>query len=256
MPEKPCARRRAIGPRRSPGPGARAAMVIVDPRADDGRMTSTRAADRDPAADLHPHRRDRRISHPGRRREGEGPQGRRAAGDRLRSRRTGLPHSRLIVQAAIAACSDPANHRYTPTPGLPALRNAVAEKTLRDSGFAIDAAQVLMTNGGKQAVYQAFATLLDPGDEVLLPAPYWTTYPEAITLAGGVPVPVVADESTGYLVSVEQLEAATTAAPRCCCSTRRPTPPARCIRRSRSRRSAGGPSSAGSGWSPTRSTST
>ena len=115
-----------------------------------------------------------------------------------------------IVQAAIAACSDPANHRYTPTPGLPALRAAVAEKTLRDSGFAIDAAQVLVTNGGKQAVYQAFATLLDPGDEVLLPAPYWTTYPEAITLAGGVPVPVVADESTGYLVSVEQLEAATT----------------------------------------------
>ena len=114
-----------------------------------------------------------------------------------------------IVQAAIAACSDPANHRYTPTPGLPALRTAVAEKTLRDSGFAIDATQVLVTNGGKQAVYQAFATLLDPGDEVLLPAPYWTTYPEAITLAGGVPVPVVADESTGYLVSVEQLEAAT-----------------------------------------------
>jgi aspartate/methionine/tyrosine aminotransferase len=115
-----------------------------------------------------------------------------------------------IVQAAIAACSDPANHRYTPTPGLPELRSAVAEKTLRDSGFVVQASQVLVTNGGKQAVYQAFATLLDPGDEVLLPAPYWTTYPEAIALAGGVPVPVVADESTGYLVSVEQLDAAAT----------------------------------------------
>jgi aspartate/methionine/tyrosine aminotransferase len=116
-----------------------------------------------------------------------------------------------IVKAAIDACSDPANYRYSPTPGLPALRSAVAGKTARDSGFVVDAAQVLVTNGGKQAVYQAFATLLDPGDEVLLPAPYWTTYPEAITLAGGVPVPVVADESTGYLVSVEQLDAATTA---------------------------------------------
>jgi aspartate/methionine/tyrosine aminotransferase len=115
-----------------------------------------------------------------------------------------------IVQAAIAACSDPANHRYTPTPGLPELRSAVAEKTLRDSGFVVQASQVLVTNGGKQAVYQAFATLLDPGDEVLLPAPYWTTYPEAIALAGGVTVPVVADESTGYLVSVEQLDAAAT----------------------------------------------
>jgi len=116
-----------------------------------------------------------------------------------------------IVKAAIDACSDPANYRYSPTPGLPALRSAVAAKTARDSGFTVDAAQVLVTNGGKQAVYQAFATLLDPGDEVLLPAPFWTTYPEAITLAGGVPVPVVADESSGYLVSVEQLDAATTA---------------------------------------------
>src|SRR6185312_7765835 len=115
-----------------------------------------------------------------------------------------------IVKAAIDACSDPANHRYSPTPGLPGLRTAVAAKTARDSGLVVDAAQVLVTNGGKQAVYQAFATLLDPGDEVLLPAPYWTTYPEAIALAGGVPVPVVADESTGYLVSVEQLDASTT----------------------------------------------
>ena len=97
-----------------------------------------------------------------------------------------------------------------PRPGLPALRAAIADKTLRDSGYAVKPEQVLVTNGGKQAVYEAFATLLDPGDEVLLPAPYWTTYPEAVTLAGGVPVPVLSDESTGYLVSVEQLDAALT----------------------------------------------
>lgn len=115
-----------------------------------------------------------------------------------------------IVEAAIAAAADPANHRYSPTSGLPKLRDAIAAKTLRDSNFAISPAQVLVTNGGKQAVYQAFATLLDPGDEVLLPAPYWTTYPEAIALAGGVAVPVVADESAGYQVTVEQLEAART----------------------------------------------
>lgn len=121
-----------------------------------------------------------------------------------------FPTPDYIVQAAIAACSVPANHRYTPAAGLPALREAVAAKTLRDSGLEVGAAQVLITNGGKQAVYQAFATLLDPGDEVLLPAPYWTTYPEAITLAGGVPVPVVADESAGYLVTLDQLEAART----------------------------------------------
>ncbi len=116
-----------------------------------------------------------------------------------------------IVDAAAAACSDPRNHRYTPAAGLPELREAVAAKTQRDSGLAVEPAQVLVTNGGKQAVYQAFATLVDPGDEVLLPAPYWTTYPEAISLAGGTPVVVHTDESTGYLPSVEQLEAARTA---------------------------------------------
>ncbi|MGH8890353.1 MAG: pyridoxal phosphate-dependent aminotransferase, partial [Acidothermaceae bacterium] len=115
-----------------------------------------------------------------------------------------------IVEAAVAAARDPKNHRYTPTPGLPELREAIAAKTARDSGYQVSASQVLVTNGGKQAVYQAFATLLDPGDEVLLPAPYWTTYPEAIALAGGVPVDVVADESSGFRVSVEQLEAART----------------------------------------------
>jgi aspartate aminotransferase len=121
-----------------------------------------------------------------------------------------FPTPDYIVAAAAAACSVPANHRYTPAAGLPALREAVAKKTLRDSGYQVTPDQVIITNGGKQSVYQAFATLLDPGDEVLLPAPYWTTYPEAIALAEGVTVPVVADESTGYLVSIEQLEAALT----------------------------------------------
>ncbi len=122
-----------------------------------------------------------------------------------------FPTPAPIVAAAVAACSDPRLHHYTPTAGLPELRTAIAAKTRRDSGYDVDPAAVLVTNGGKQAVYQAFATLCDPGDEVLLPAPYWTTYPEAVRLAGGVPVPVPAEEDSGYLVSVEQLEAARTA---------------------------------------------
>jgi aspartate aminotransferase len=121
-----------------------------------------------------------------------------------------FPTPGYVVQAAIAAATAPAYHRYSPTGGLPALREAVVAKTARDSGLAVTPAQVLVTNGGKQAVYEALATVLDPGDEVLLPAPFWTTYPEAIRLAGGVPVPVVADEASGYLVSVGQLEAART----------------------------------------------
>ncbi|WP_253771233.1 pyridoxal phosphate-dependent aminotransferase [Goodfellowiella coeruleoviolacea] len=121
-----------------------------------------------------------------------------------------FPTPAPIVAAAQQACADPRNHRYTPAAGLPELREAIAAKTARDSGYQVGAGQVLVTNGGKQAVYQAFATLLDPGDEVLLPAAYWTTYPEAIALAGGVAVPVTADESANYLVSVEQLEAART----------------------------------------------
>lgn len=115
-----------------------------------------------------------------------------------------------IVEAAVEACHDPRNHRYTPAGGLPELKEAVAAKTLRDSGYQVEPSQVLITNGGKQAVYETFAALLDPGDEVLLPTPYWTTYPESIALAGGVPVEVLADETTGYRVSVEQLEAART----------------------------------------------
>jgi aspartate/methionine/tyrosine aminotransferase len=121
-----------------------------------------------------------------------------------------FPTPDYIVQAAIAACSDPANHRYTPAGGLPALKAAIVAKTRRDSAYDVTPEQVLVTNGGKQAVFQAFATIVDPGDEVLLPAPYWTTYPEAITLAGGVPVEVFAGEDQGYRVTVEQLEAART----------------------------------------------
>ena len=115
-----------------------------------------------------------------------------------------------VVEAASAAVLDPRNYRYTPAVGLPELREAIAAKTLRDSGLEVAASQVVVTNGGKQAVYQAFATIVDPGDEVLLPAPYWTTYPEAIQLAGGVPVEVFAGSDQGYLVTVQQLEAART----------------------------------------------
>ena len=121
-----------------------------------------------------------------------------------------FPTPGYIVDAAAAAVRERVNHGYTAAGGLPELREAIAAKTLLDSGYAIEPSQTLVTNGGKQAVYSAFATLLDPGDEVIVPAPYWTTYPESIRLAGGVPVPVVADETTGYLVTVEQLEAART----------------------------------------------
>jgi aspartate/methionine/tyrosine aminotransferase len=121
-----------------------------------------------------------------------------------------FPTPAAIVEAAVAACREPRFHKYTPAAGLPELRAAIAVKTERDSGYAVDASQVVVTNGGKHAVYAAFATLLDPGDEVLLPAPYWTTYPEAIRLAGGVPVEIATDETTGFCVSVEQLEAART----------------------------------------------
>ena len=121
-----------------------------------------------------------------------------------------FPTPDYIVNAAIDAAKVPANHRYTPTPGLPELREAIVKKTKRDSNYEITADQVLVTNGGKQSVYQSFASILDPGDEVLLPSPYWTTYPECIKLAGGVSVEVFADESQNYLVSVEQLEKALT----------------------------------------------
>ncbi|MFI8593316.1 pyridoxal phosphate-dependent aminotransferase [Microbacterium sp. NPDC078428] len=116
----------------------------------------------------------------------------------------------FIVDAAAEALHDPANYRYTPAAGLPVLREAIAAKTLRDSGLEVDPSQIVVTNGGKQAVYQAFQTVVNPGDEVLLPAPYWTTYPEAIALADGVPVEVFAGADQEYKVTVDQLEAART----------------------------------------------
>ena len=121
-----------------------------------------------------------------------------------------FPTPDYVVAAAEVACADPAMHRYTPAGGLPALKAAIVAKTARDSGYVIDANQVLVTNGGKQALYNAFAALLDAGDEVLLPAPYWTTYPESIKLAGGVPVIVETTMADGYLASIAQLEAALT----------------------------------------------
>jgi aspartate aminotransferase len=121
-----------------------------------------------------------------------------------------FPTPAHVVEAAARACREPRFHHYTPASGLPELRTAVAAKTARDSGLQVDAAQVLITNGGKQAIYEAFATLLDPGDEVLLPAPYWVTYPEAVALAGGVPVLVETTAAVGFRASVEQLEAART----------------------------------------------
>ncbi|MGH8925382.1 MAG: pyridoxal phosphate-dependent aminotransferase [Acidimicrobiia bacterium] len=137
----------------------------------------------------------------------------RAAGEPVISLGAGepdFPTPTHIVDAARRAASDPANHHYTPNAGLPALREAVAEYTAEFSGARVVSQQTLVTNGAKQAVYLALAALLDPGDEVLVTAPYWVTYPEATKLAGGVPVAVVTDDSTGFKASVEQLEAATT----------------------------------------------
>ncbi|MCT2007185.1 pyridoxal phosphate-dependent aminotransferase [Micrococcus lylae] len=122
-----------------------------------------------------------------------------------------FPTPGYIVEAAVAAAQDPKNHRYTAAAGLPELREAVAAKTARDSGVALDSQHVLITNGGKQAVYNTFASLLDPGDEVIVPTPFWTTYPEAVRLAGGVPVEVFAGPEQGYKVTVDQLEEAVTA---------------------------------------------
>jgi len=121
-----------------------------------------------------------------------------------------FPTPEHIVEAAVKACRDPKNHRYTPAAGIPALREAIAAKTLRDSGFETTAGQVLVTCGGKHAVFTAFAALCDPGDEVIVPAPYWTTYPEAVTLAGGTPVVIQTTEETGFRVTVDQLDAALT----------------------------------------------
>ena len=119
-----------------------------------------------------------------------------------------FPTPDYIVEAAAAATKVVANHRYTPTPGLPDLRDAIVAKTKRDSNYEITADQVLVTNGGKPVVYQSFAAIVDPGAEVLLPSPYWTTYPECVKLAGGVTDDVFADVNHNNIVSVEQLEAA------------------------------------------------
>jgi aspartate aminotransferase len=121
-----------------------------------------------------------------------------------------FPTPEHIVAAAVDACRDPRNHHYTPTGGLPELRAAIAAKTARDSGFDCEPSQVLVTNGAKQAVYETFQALLDPGDEVILPAPYWTTYPEVIALADGVPVALPTTEATEFQVTVDALEAART----------------------------------------------
>lgn len=137
----------------------------------------------------------------------------RAAGERVISFGAGEPDFATpahIVEAAAAACRDPRHHKYTPVGGLEDLRAAVAAKTRRDSGLEVDPADVVITNGGKHAVYNAIAAVVDQGDEVLLPTPYWTTYPEPIALSGGVSVPVVAAAASGFRVSVDQLEAART----------------------------------------------
>ena len=152
------------------------------------------------------------------------------------------------MAAAEAACADPRNHRYTPAAGLPELREAIAAKTLRDSGLEVAASQVLVTNGGKQAVYQAFATLVDPGDEVLLPAPYWTTYPEAIALAGGVAGEVPCEP--GGRASCPRSSSSrrpAPSAPRRCCGARRRTRPGRWPPAELTEASAGGPPSTTSG---------
>jgi aspartate/methionine/tyrosine aminotransferase len=121
-----------------------------------------------------------------------------------------FPTPEHIVEAAVEACRDPRNHRYTPAGGLPELKEAIAAKTLRDSGYEVDPGQVIVTNGGKHAIFDAIVTVIDPGDEVLLPAPYWTTYPEPVRYAGGVVVELPTDETNGFRVTVEQLEAART----------------------------------------------
>jgi aspartate aminotransferase len=121
-----------------------------------------------------------------------------------------FPSPEHVVEAAVAACADPKNHRYSPAGGLPELKEAIAAKTFRDSGYEVLPGQVLVTNGGKHAVYNTLLTLVDDGDEVLVPAPYWTTYPEPIALAGGTPVVLPTDESTGFKVTLDRLEAALT----------------------------------------------
>lgn len=121
-----------------------------------------------------------------------------------------FPTPQAIVDAAAEACRDPRNHRYTPTAGLPELREAIAAKTLRDSGYEVDPSQIVVSNGGKQAVYESFQILLDPGDEVIIPAPFWTSYPEVVKLAGGKPVEVLSGHDQQFIPTIDQLEHART----------------------------------------------
>jgi aspartate/methionine/tyrosine aminotransferase len=167
-----------------------------------------------------------------------------------------FPTPGYIVAAAQRACAEPRMQKYSPAAGLPELREAIAAKTARDSGYRVTPGQVLVTNGGKQGVYQAFATLLDPGDEVLVPTPYWTTYPEAIALAGGIPVPVLTDEHSGYLTSVADLAAHLTERTKVLLFVSPSNPTGAVYRRNSSPRSGAGPRPTISGSSPTRSTST
>lgn len=167
-----------------------------------------------------------------------------------------FPTPANVVKAAADACLDPKNYKYTPTPGLPELREAIAAKMLRDSGYEVNADQVVVTNGGKQAVYESFQILLNDGDEVIIPAPYWTSYPEAVKLAGGVPVEVFAGADVNFEPSLEALEAAVPSIRRQSSSTPRTTRPEPSGSRKPWKRSVVGPSSTTFGLSPTRSTST
>ena len=210
-----------------------------------------------PPSHLRPRVRHRRVGHPGRGRQGQGAAGGRAARDRVRRGRARLPHPGYIVEAAQRACAEPRFHKYTPPPGCRNCGRRSRPRPPATPATRSSASQVLITNGGKQAVYEAFATLLDPGDEVLLPTPYWTTYPEAIALArrrAG-----AGHDRRGGPATARQRPTSrrpAPAAPSCWSSSPRPTRPGRSTRRSRSRRSGGGRPSAACGWSPTRSTST
>ena len=167
-----------------------------------------------------------------------------------------FPTPAHIVEAARQALNDPKNFRYSPSAGLPELKQAIAEKTLRDSGVQVDPSQVLVTNGGKQAVYEAFATVIDTGDDVLLPAPYWTTYPECIRLAGGNPIEVFAGSEQDYKVTVEQLEAAYTPATKALLFVSPSNPTGWSTPRKRRALSGSGRSRRGFLCSPTKSMST
>ena len=158
-----------------------------------------------------------------------------------------FPTPEHIVAAAEVACRDPKTHKYTPTAGLPELREALAVKTKRDSGLEVTASQILVTNGGKQAIANSFATLCDPGDEVLVLAPYWTTYPEVIALAGGVPVVIATDAASGFRATLEQLEAAHTPRTKVLLFVSPSNPTGAVYPRRRSRPSASGRSSAACG---------